>query len=89
MSAQDEHKQAEDQDDPHKSRGVNEGVRRLSLVVGLVPLLLCSLMAIVFAYNDEGALAGGFFAAGLVLCGVFWSVVRAVAWIIVGFRRGR
>jgi len=99
MAPQDTDQQADEQNEPNTPTRVNEGVRRLSIVVGLVPLILCSLIALAFTFyaivegvtidHQAWKAGGGFFAAGLVLCGVFWSVVRAVAWIIEGFRRGR
>ena len=99
MAAQDTDQQADEQDKPNTPNRVNEGVRRLSIVVGLVPLILCSLVALAFACyaivegvtidHQAWKAGGGFLAAGIVLCAVFWSVVRAVAWIIEGFRRGR
>ena len=74
---------------PDKQRDVSEGVRRLSMVAGLVPVIVCSLVAIMFSFNGNWAQAVKFFIGGLVLASLFWGAVRAVAWIIEGFRRGR
>jgi hypothetical protein len=68
---------------------VSEGIRRLSLVLGLLgaaPGTFFFVGLIVTAGNLDNVVYSG--VAGLVGFVTFWGGVRVIAWIAEGFRGG-
>ncbi len=78
------------------SRGISEGTRRLSLFLGGLGLYVFEVGFVVFyaAFLNKNMDQSEFVAVAVVaaLGGggafmLFWGLVRAVAWVVVGFRK--